>query len=127
MSDHERSAIGPRGVVVLASTVATLLVVALDAPSFLRAPLGLWFVFVCPGLAWVGFLGPVDRLVRWLAAVGGSIGLVALVTALMAFSGHWSVTGLLVGLAWFGVLGVVAEAVVAARSGRRATASEPYP
>jgi uncharacterized membrane protein len=123
--DHERGVVGPRVLVVLASTIAISLAVHLDAPTFLRAPLAFWFVCVCPGLAWVGFLGPVDRCVHWLAAAAGSLGLIALVTALMAFFAHWSVAGLLAGLAFFVVLGVVAEAVVTARSRRRATASGP--
>ncbi|BDP44347.1 hypothetical protein DAETH_43160 (plasmid) [Deinococcus aetherius] len=70
--------------VLLVSTVCWLLAWALHAPLVLRAPVTLWFMAVCPGLAVVRHVRGLDPAQTWTLALALSLALDLLVaTALL--------------------------------------------
>jgi hypothetical protein len=92
--------------IIVCSAVAAVLVVVFSGPAILRVPLVLWFVGVCPGMAWVRMLRLKDTLTVWVVAVTLSLGVATLASVALAFAHLLSSIGLLVGLAVMSIAGV---------------------
>ena len=59
-----------------------------DSP--LRAPITLWFLFVCPGLAIVRLLHLRDGLTEWAIAIGLSLAIETGVNEVLLYAGMWA-------------------------------------
>jgi hypothetical protein len=81
---------------ILASGALTLLIAELDVKFFIRAPLVIWFLTVCPGMAWVRVLHVKDATLRWTLAITASLLLDLLLGMGMLYSRWWSPTWALV-------------------------------
>jgi hypothetical protein len=90
----ERSMIWPAA--ILASGVLTLLMAELDVKSSIRAPLVIWFLTVCPGMAWIRLLHVKDAKLRWTLAITASLLLALMLGMGMLYSNWWSPTWALV-------------------------------
>lgn len=93
-------------VITLSALSAGLLVFA-DIQSPLRAPVIWWFLFVCPGMAFVRALRFEDRIAAWSLAIALSLTLDALVAGALLYAGRWSPPiglAVLIGLSLIGVV-----------------------
>lgn len=75
----------------------------------------LWFVLVCPGLAFVGLARPSSVLFGLALSVAISCALAVLVAQTLLYAGAWNPLGGLLVLAAITVVGCVTELVVEAR------------
>jgi uncharacterized membrane protein len=75
---------------ILISALAVGLLTMTSIASPLRPMLALWFLLVCPGMAFVRLLHLRDSLAEWTLAVALSFALDALVVEIMLYSGLWS-------------------------------------
>ena len=69
-------------------TVAVL--VFLDAPAIVRAPLTLGFILLCPGFSIVRLAGVAPPLAELALAIALSLALALLVAGTLLFAGVWS-------------------------------------
>lgn len=81
-----------RAQLVLLASLAAAVVVAGDAPAWLRGPVVIGFVLVCPGGALVALLRLGDRVAELSLAVAVSLALAILVPAATLYAGAWSPT-----------------------------------
>jgi hypothetical protein len=103
----ERSMIWPAA--ILASGVLTLLMAELDVTFSIRAPLVIWFLTVCPGMAWIRRLHVKDVKLRWTLAITASLLLALVLGMAMLYSNSWSPTWALVVLVAIAGLGVLID------------------
>ena len=93
-------------VVVLVSAAAVALLVLGDRTTPLRPFVALWFLLICPGMAFVRLLRLQDRLIELTLAVALSFAIDGLVSEILLYAGLWSFKlGLivLIGLALLGI------------------------
>ncbi len=102
-------------VLVVIWTAAACGLVLAGAESPLRAVVGLGFMLIVPGLAFVPLLGAIDRLLAAGLVAAISLGLNTLVGEAMLYGGVWSPTG---GLIVVAVLSLGGAALQAALIGR---------
>ncbi len=91
---------------ILTSGVLTLVVTRLDVHSFARPALVIWFLTVCPGMAWVRLLQVRDKMLRWTLAIAISLLLDLLLAMGMLYSSWWSPTWALIILVAIAGVGV---------------------
>ena len=94
----------PTIILVSAVGAGTLTFGGVDSP--IRSVVALWFLFVCPGMAFVRLLRIGDALTELTLAVALSLALDALVAGTMLYAGAWSPRwglGLLIGMSVVGV------------------------
>jgi hypothetical protein len=93
-------------VAILASTFAEAAVLLLDAPEVIRAPITVWFIASCPGMAIVRLLRLDRPITEIMLGIALSLALACLVPGifiyLSAWSPAWSLTTLMAvtGTAW---------------------------
>lgn len=92
-------------VIVAASVVGLALALAVDAPEPLRAPLAMWFLFACPGLALVPLLRLRDGVAEVAVIVALSVSIDVLVALAMMYAGLWSPGGIFAVLALISLAG----------------------
>lgn len=85
--------IRPRGlwpvtILLSAAGIGVLAFAGLESP--IRAVIALWFLFVCPGMAFVRLLRIEDALTELTLAVALSLALDGLVAGTMLYAGMWS-------------------------------------
>lgn len=97
--------------IILFSAVATGVTVLGDLHSPLRPPLALWFLFVCPGMAFVRLLHIRDRLAEWTLAIALSLAIDSIVAATSLYSGVWSPKWSLILVICVSLIGVLLQAV----------------
>ena len=86
-----------RAAVTTVSAVAAVAAVLADVGAPVQPVLVLWFVLVCPGMAFVGLIRPASPVFALALSIAVSCALAALVAQLMLFAGVWSpITGLVV-------------------------------
>ena len=93
--------------VSLLATVAVAIVVFADLELWLRAPLGLFFLLLCPGMAIVRLLETGDPVAELTLAVALSIALGVIVAGGLLYAGAWSpnaALGILMAITVGGVL-----------------------
>jgi hypothetical protein len=96
--------------VILASIAAAIGAVALD--SGMAAVPVLWFLAVCPGMPYARMLaagGDDDPLLRWVTAIGLSLGLAAVVAEGLLLAGVFTGMRTVAILAWIAVAGALIE------------------
>ena len=94
-------------------TVATLVVVLVEAPVPLRVAVVVPFVLVAPGLGWAARFVPGDVAAVAAIGVGLSVASAMIVGQTLALAGWWSP------LAGLGALAAIAGTGAAALTGRR--------
>jgi len=76
-------------VVLIASTMAVAAVTLIGPLDALKAPVMLWFVAICPGMAMIRLVGIQERTAEIMLALGLSIALAGLVPAVFLYLGAW--------------------------------------
>ena len=74
---------------IAGSAAATALTVYGDALSPLRPVIVLWFLVVCPGMAYVRLLRLGNAVTTWTLAVALSFGINSLIAMVMVYTGWW--------------------------------------
>jgi hypothetical protein len=77
-------------VVTLASWIAVVVVTAIELPAPIRAPIVIWFVAICPGMALVRLLRLDQPAIEVMLAIALSLSLGGLVPAALLYAGRWS-------------------------------------
>jgi len=77
-------------ILLLLSVLATWVVTAVWPAFVLRPLVILWFLAVCPGMAWIRFLRLREPIAEWTLAVATSLVLDALVASVQVYTHHWS-------------------------------------
>ncbi len=94
-------------VMIVLSAVGIGLAVIQGWPAPARAALALWFLLICPGMAFVRLLQLDDKVREWTLAVALSLALDTGLALLMVYSRLWSPRlglALLIGLSGLGAL-----------------------
>ncbi len=79
-----------------------------DIGSPARFWLTCWFMFICPGMAWVRLLRLPESYVEWSLAIALSLALAAIVSGVMLYAGVWSPrwgVAVLIGISEVGAIG----------------------
>jgi uncharacterized membrane protein len=106
----EKSMIWPA--VILASGALTLVMTMLDVNFFIRPALVIWFLTVCPGMAWIQVLNVREAALRWTLAITASLVLDLLLAMGMLYSSLWSPTWALVILVAIAGIGASTDWIV---------------
>jgi hypothetical protein len=75
---------------IIVSGLFSLALVGLDVRFFLRPAVLLWFVVVCPGMAWVPLLNVKDVALSWTLAIAASLLIDLLLGITMVYFHLWS-------------------------------------
>jgi hypothetical protein len=92
-------------VIVLVSAFAVGLLLLGESGLPLRPIITIWFLIVCPGMAFVPMLPIKDGLAAFTVGIGVSLAIDALIAEAMVYTTHWSATwslAILVGIAGAG-------------------------
>ncbi len=81
--------------VLAISVLATAVIAVVDVPAFVRFPIALWFVAVCPGMAVAGLIGIRDPVAKWTVAGATSFAVDIVIASASIYLGLWSPTGIL--------------------------------
>jgi uncharacterized membrane protein len=76
--------------IIMVSAIGTGTLVIADILPPIRHLLSLWFLLVCPGMAYVRLLPIRDSLTQWTLAVALSLAMDTVVAAFMLYTGNWS-------------------------------------
>lgn len=82
-------------IIIFLSTIAAGLVTFVITDTTVRPFVIMWFLFVCPGMAFVGFLRVEEPIVEWVLALALSFTIDASVAAILLYAGRWSPTAIL--------------------------------
>ena len=104
----------PATIVLSAAAAALVTFGADDSP--LRPPIALWFLLVCPGMAFVRLLRVRDGLTEWALAIALSLALDAIVAIVMLYTGAWAPRWGLVILIGLSVAGAALQVVALRRA-----------
>jgi hypothetical protein len=100
---------------VLVSTIAVALVSLVGAPEVVRAPITLWFIAICPGMAVVRLLRLDEPLAEVMLAFALSLALAGLIPAIFLYLGAWSPAWSLTLLVAIAVTGLALDPVLVPR------------
>ncbi|NPV68877.1 MAG: hypothetical protein HPY64_17245 [Anaerolineae bacterium] len=100
-------------VIIIISAAAACLTVFVFPASPLRPALTLWFLLVCPGMAFVRLLDITPSYLEWMLGVALSLALDTLLSALMMYAHAWSWELALLLLAMLSVGGAALQVVLA--------------
>ncbi len=92
---------------IIASALSLGLLVFVEVDSPLRPWLTYWFMFVCPGMAWVRLLRLPDSATELILGVALSLALDAIVAGVMLYAKIWSPQGGMAALIGISVIGVM--------------------
>jgi hypothetical protein len=93
--------------IITLSLLAAIAAIVTNAPQAVRAPAVLWFLVVCPGMAFVRLLQVRDAWAEWTLAIALSLAIDALVAIFILYVGLWSPTWILVVIATLTLAGVL--------------------
>jgi hypothetical protein len=99
---------------VLSAMVVGFLVFA-DLNVWIRPLVTLWFLAVCPGMAFIRLLRIKDRRTEWSLAIALSVALATLAAAASLYAKAWSSNGVLAALICLTVVGVVLQGAASFR------------
>ena len=108
----------PLIIVITVAALASATVLSPGEPVTIA--LTLWFLLICPGMAFVGILGLRDPWVRVTAALAFSIAVDVAVAVTLMYSGAWSASIALLVLGSISLAGAVVQSRLAARKVRPA-------
>jgi hypothetical protein len=94
-------------IVITLSLIAAVSAIVADLPQPLRAAIVLWFIFVCPDMAFVRLLRLKEAWIEWVLAVALSMAIDLLVAAFILYVGLWSPVWILVVIAILTLAGVL--------------------
>jgi hypothetical protein len=80
---------------IIGSAALVAIAYAIGLDSSVRAPLALWFLLVCPGMAWVRFLPIASLSTQLSVAVALSVAFEIIAAALFLYMGAWSTASIL--------------------------------
>lgn len=99
-------------IVITTSSIGIALVTFSTLASNIRPALAFWFLFVCPGMAFVRLLRIEDHIIELTIAVALSLAIEALLSMIMIYTETWSPDlGLLV-LIGLCVIGVILQLTI---------------
>ncbi len=75
---------------ILASVISVVVVTAIELPAPIRAPIVIWFIAICPGMALVRLLRLDQPAVEVMLAIALSVAIGGLVPAALLYAGRWS-------------------------------------
>jgi hypothetical protein len=75
---------------IIGSGFLTLVMMAFDVRSLARFVVVVWFLAVCPGMAWVQLLDVRDTALRWTLAIAASLALDLLLGLAMLYFHLWA-------------------------------------
>jgi hypothetical protein len=104
--------------IIAASAAAAALVTFGDLPSPIRPVVALWFLLVCPGMAFVRLVRTEPGVAGWMLAVALSLAIDGLVAGAMVYTGLWSPRWGLVAVIVVSVVGAALQVVLARRARR---------
>jgi hypothetical protein len=102
-------------VVILASVAAVVVVTAIELPAPIRAPIVIWFIAICPGMALVRLLRLDQPAVEVMLAIALSVAIGGLVPAALLYAGRWSPAWTLAILAAITIGGLAADPILVPR------------
>jgi uncharacterized membrane protein len=106
------SRIDPWPLIIVISAVGLGFAVIADVGSPVRPALSFWFLFVCPGMAYVRLLQLNELWLELTLAVSLSIALNVAVSLLMLYTNMWTPRGALVILIALSIVGAVLQLIV---------------
>lgn len=109
--------------VISLSAAAAAIVTFGQVPAPLRAIVGLWFLLVCPGMAFVRLLRLKEGIAEWTLAIASSLAMDALVAGSMVYAGAWSPAGGMLVLVAASLAGALLQVKLPADDGRGERAS----
>jgi hypothetical protein len=104
-------------VIVLASTVAVGLVSLIGGLEIVRAPITVWFIAICPGMAIVRLLRLDEPIADVMLALALSFALAGLIPAIFLYLGAWSPAWSLTTLVAIAATGLALDPVIVPRHG----------
>ena len=81
--------------IIMLSAIAAGLVTFVFTSTALRPMIVMWFLFVSPGMAVVGFFRLGEQVVKWTLAVALSFAIDGIVAGIVLYAGRWSPAGIL--------------------------------
>lgn len=82
--------------VIILSAIAVGLVTFVMPDTPLRPLIVFWFLFICPGMAFVRLLHLKELVVEWTLALALSFFIDAVIGGIFLYAGRWSPTGILI-------------------------------
>jgi hypothetical protein len=99
-------------VTLFISTVAVSIVSIIAAPEIVRAPITLWFLAICPGMAIVRLVRLGKPTVEIMLALALSLSLVGLIPAILLYLKTWSPAWSLTALVAITTIGWVVDVLI---------------
>lgn len=109
--------------IIVASTIAVVVVTVTGAPEAIRGPITVWFLVTCPGMAIARLLGLGQPLVELMVGLALSLALTGLVASIFLYAGAWSPVWSLAVLVVIAIAGLVVAPVPTTRDRRASMAS----
>lgn len=98
--------------IIILSALAACIVTYVMPDTQIRAVIVMSFLFFCPGMALVRFLRLNDIVAEWIIAVSLSFAIDAIVGGLFLYTGHWSLSGILITLLVISLMGAAGQLVI---------------
>jgi hypothetical protein len=100
-------------IIIIASTIGVSLVTFGDVKSPIRPLIVMWFLFICPGMAFVRLLQLKEGFAEWTLAIALSFAMDTIVAGGMLYAGAWSPKWSLIVLVFLSLAGAMLQIVTA--------------
>lgn len=107
--------------VIITSAAAVVVMMGVDPEFPLRAWIALWFLLICPGMAFVRLLNLNDRLTELTFAIALSLAMDATTAMIMLYAQVWSPAAILIALAGQSVVGAMLQILLSFQADLRRT------
>ncbi|GHO70615.1 hypothetical protein KSC_095070 [Ktedonobacter sp. SOSP1-52] len=98
--------------IIILCALAACIVTYVIPDAQIRAVTVMSFLFICPGMALVRFLRLNDVITEWIMAFSLSFAIDAIVGGIFLYTGHWSLSGILITLLVISLLGATGQLVI---------------
>lgn len=98
--------------IIFLAALAACIVTYVIPDTQMRAIVVMSFLFICPGMALVRFLRLNDMVAEWIIAVSLSLAIDAIVGGLFLYTGHWSLSGILITVLVISFMGATGQLVI---------------
>lgn len=98
--------------IIFLAALAACIVTYVTPDAQMRAVVVMSFLFICPGMALVRFLRLNDVISEWIIAVSLSFAIDAVVGGLFLYTGHWSLSGILITVLVISFMGATGQLVI---------------
>ncbi len=99
--------------IILFSAIAVVLTGSLT--SSIRLWIVLWFMLVCPGMAFIRLVGVQDRTTEFIIAIALSLTIDTIVAEAMVLTAKWSIQGGMLALICLSLFGALLQIIQAIR------------